>query len=199
MPKKTIIAPLRGFVRTEISKAFTDSGFAKPREIARLVATTHPKDIRLAGQQLAEDALTNMARHELKNTTRQHGADTQMRLPFVPATLAGQLPAAISIPSEDASSEDRVVYKPLSRATLGEVESHLSLLATQINADQRRHQALKELRDLAVAAGAGKQSVLVDLLRQTENPPIGGNKRTGHQPPAYLPEVRKTSHSMEVR
>jgi ParB-like chromosome segregation protein Spo0J len=35
--------------------------------------------------------------------------------------------------------------------------------------------------------------------RPQTNPPIGGNKRTGHQPPAYLPEVRKTSHSMEVR
>jgi hypothetical protein len=199
MPKKTIIAPLRVFVRTEISKAFTDSGFARPREIARLVATAHPEDIRQAGQQLAEDALTNMARHELKNTTRQNGAQAQMRLPFVPASLASQLPAAISIPAKDTSTGDKVVYKPLSRATLGEVESHLVLLSTQINADQRRHQALKELRDLAVAAGAGKQSVLVDSLSQTENPPIGGNKRTGHQPPAYLPEVRKTSHSMEVR
>jgi hypothetical protein len=50
MPKKTITAPLRGFVRSEIAKAFEENGFARPREIARMVVTAHPEDVELAGK-----------------------------------------------------------------------------------------------------------------------------------------------------
>ena len=198
MPKKTITAPLRGFVRSEIVKAFEENGFARPREIARMVVTAHPEDVELAGKRLAEDAITDMARTELKNSTRQHGVDTQLRLPIVPTSLVEQLPAAISIPSDDDSAEDKVVYKPLSKATLGEVEAHLRLLATQILADRKRHQALKELRDLAVAAGARTQSVVMEVLGRLETPPFGGKK---HSRPrgANLPQVPTRPFTPEVR
>ncbi|NCC77457.1 MAG: hypothetical protein EOM08_13605 [Clostridia bacterium] len=194
MPKKTITAPLRGFVRSEIAKAFEESGFARPREIARQVFLTHPNDVERAGQRLAEDALTDMARSELKNSTRQHGVDTQLRLPIVPPSLAEQLPAAISIPSDDDVAEDKVVYKPLSKATLEEIEAHLKLLATQILADRKRHHALKELRDLAVAAGARSQSVVVDILGHLAIPQIDLL-----QLPASLPHIPTHVITQEVR
>ena len=199
MPKKTITAPLRGFVRSAIAQAFEESGYARPREIARQVFLTHPDDVERAGQRLAEDALTDMARSELKNSTRQHGVDTQLRLPIVPTSLVEQLPAAISIPSEDESAEDKVVYKPLSKATLGEVEAHLRLLATQILADRKRHQALKELRDLAVAAGARTQSVVMEVLGRSETPPLGGFTKPRLQLPANLPQVPTRPFTPEVR
>ena len=199
MPKKTITAPLRGFVRSAIAQAFEESGYARPREIARQVFLTHPDDVERAGQRLAEDALTDMARSELKNSTRQHGVDTQLRLPIVPTSLAEQLPAAISIPSEDESAEDKVIYKPLSKATLEEIEAHLRLLATQISADRKRHQALKELRDLAVAAGARTQSVVMEVLGRLETPPFGGKKHPRPQLPANLPQVPTRPFTQEVR
>ena len=199
MPKKTITAPLRGFVRSEIVKAFEENGFARPREIARMVVTAHPEDVELAGKRLAEDAITDMARTELKNSTRQHGVDTQLRLPIVPTSLVEQLPAAISIPSEDESAEDKVVYKPLSKATLGEVEAHLRLLATQISADRKRHHALKELRDLAIAAGARSQSVVVDILGRSKTPPIDEFSQPLLQLPANLPQVPTRFVTQEVR
>lgn len=199
MPKKTITAPLRGFVRSEIVKAFEENGFARPREIARMVVTAHPEDVELAGKRLAEDAITDMARTELKNSTRQHGVDTQLRLPIVPTSLVEQLPAAISIPSEDESAEDKVVYKPLSKATLEEIEAHLRLLATQISADRKRHQALKELRDLAVAAGARTQSVVMEVLGRLETPPFGGKKHSRPQLPATLPQVPTRPFTQGVR
>ena len=199
MPKKTITAPLRGFVRSEIVKAFEENGFARPREIARMVVTAHPEDVELAGKRLAEDAITDMARTELKNSTRQHGVDTQLRLPIVPTSLVEQLPAAISIPSDDDSAEDKVVYKPLSKATLEEVEAHLRLLATQILADRKRHQALKELRDLAVAAGARTQSVVIEVLGRSETPPLGGFTKPRPQLPANLPQVPTRPFTQGVR
>ena len=199
MPKKTITAPLRGFVRSAIAQAFEESGYARPREIARQVFLTHPDDVERAGQRLAEDALTDMARSELKNSTRQHGVDTQLRLPIVPPSLAEQLPAAISIPSEDDSAEDKVIYKPLSKATLEEIEAHLRLLATQILADRKRHQALKELRDLAVAAGARTQSVVMEVLGRLETPPFGGKKHSRPQLPATLPQVPTRPFTQGVR
>ena len=94
--------------------------------------------------------------------------------------------------------KDKVVYKPLSKATLGEVEAHLRLLATQILADRKRHQALKELRDLAVAAGARTQSVVMEVLGRLETPPFGGKK---HSRPrgATLPQVPTRPFTPEVR
>ena len=60
-----------------------------------------------------------------------------------------------------------MIYKPLAHATLDELESHLELLSTQIIADTRRHRALKELRDLAVSAGAHGHSQVLLLLQQS--------------------------------
>ncbi|WP_297476468.1 hypothetical protein [Ferrovum sp.] len=152
------LAHLREAVRAEIAQAFKAVGFAKPRDIARHVCAAHSENISALGGRLAEDALTDLARRELKHNTQQRESPSQMRLPGVPEALACQLPPAISIPGGDDGDDEGVIYKPLALATLLELEAHLILLSGQITADTRRHRALKELRDLALAAGATSDS-----------------------------------------
>ena len=170
--RNPVMRALREAVRAEISHAFEVTGHARPRDVARVVCALHPDDVLSIGTRLAEDALTEIARRELKKNTQGRDLVSQMQLPGVPETLTAQLPPAISIPL-DAEVEDEdgegVIYKPLAQATLADVEAHLQLLATQINADTRRHRALKELRDLALAAGATDDSPLLSAFGTAES------------------------------
>ena len=170
--RNPVMRALREAVRAEISHAFEVTGHARPRDIARVVCALHPDDVLSIGTRLAEDALTEIARRELKKNTQGRDLVSQMQLPGVPETLTAQLPPAISIPL-DAEVEDEdgegVIYKPLAQATLADVNAHLQLLATQINADTRRHRALKELRDLALAAGATDHSPLLSAFGTAES------------------------------
>ncbi len=161
-----VMSTLREAVRAEISNAFEVIGHARPREVARVVCALHPGDVHNMGQRLAEDALTDIARRELKRRPSKHER-TQLDLPSIPDALQADLPPAISIPPNgDVVDEDDegVIYKPLAQATLADVDAHLLLLGAQIQADKRRHRALKELRDLAVAAGATDDSPLLATL-----------------------------------
>jgi len=155
---------LREAVRNEISQAFDSLGFAKPRDIAKLVCTANPESIVAIGAQLAENAITDVARRELKNSTKSCESSMQMLLPGVPEVMARLLPPAISIPSEDDSNDEGVVYKPLAKVTFGELGAHLDMLTNQIQADISRHRALTELHDMALATGATAQSCVFDVL-----------------------------------
>ena len=171
--RNPILQSLREAVRGEISNAFEVTGYARPRDVARVVCALHPDDVLSIGTRLAEDALTDMARRELKKNTQGRATANQLHLPGVPATLVMQLPPSISIPFEgDEGDEDGdgegLIYKPLTQATVADVDAHLALLAVQIGADTRRHRALKELRDLALAAGAEPGSVLLACLVSVE-------------------------------
>ena len=55
---------LREAVRNEITQAFDCLGYAKPRDIAKLVCTANPESIAAIGAQLAENAITDVARRE---------------------------------------------------------------------------------------------------------------------------------------
>lgn len=140
-----VMSLLRDAVRAEISNAFEAIGHAR----------------------LAEDALTDIARRELKRRPSKQER-TQIPLPGIPDALQAHLPPAISVPSPgvelDSVDDEAVIYKPLAQATLADVDAHLALLEAQINADTRRHRALKELRDLAVAFGATHDSPLLATL-----------------------------------
>ena len=165
-----VMSTLREAVRAEISNTFEAIGHARPREVARVVCALHPEDVHSMGQRLAEDALTDIARRELKRRPSKHER-SQLDLPGIPDALQADLPPAISIPPNgDVVDEDDegVIYKPLAQATLADVNAHLQLLATQINADTRRHRALKELRDLALAAGATDDSPLLATLSSAD-------------------------------
>jgi len=161
-----VMRTLREAVRAEISNAFEVIGHARPREVARVVCAMHPQDVHSMGQRLAEDALTEIARRELKRRpSKQERA--QLDLPGIPDALQADLPPAISIPLHgDVVDEDDegVIYKPLAQATLADIDAHLLLLGAQIKADKRRHRALKELRDLALAAGASDDCPLLAIL-----------------------------------
>lgn len=149
---------LRQAVRDEIANAFASIGFARPRDIAHLVCGANPQAITLIGNRLAEDALTDMARRELKSSTNDNEAQLQLMLPGVPEVMLNLLPPAISIPSEGSDDSDDVIYKPLDQVSFGELAAHIDLLSVQINADIRRHRALSELHDMALAYGATAQS-----------------------------------------
>lgn len=162
-----IMSLLREAVRAEIGNAFEVIGHARPREVARVVCALHPADVQGIGARLAEDALTDIARHELKRRPSKNER-AQISLPGIPDALQAHLPPAISIPLPGVEVEnvddEGVIYKPLAAATLADVEAHLALLSAQINADTRRYRALKELRDLALAAGATDDSPLLATL-----------------------------------
>ena len=76
------------------------------------------------------------------------------------------LPAVIDVPMDEGLSgnEDNLIYKPLSRATLADLDAHLELLNRQINADTRRYRALQQLHDFALAMGASPQIRLLEML-----------------------------------
>lgn len=93
----------------------------------------------------------------------------QMLLPGVPEVMARLLPPAISIPSEDDSNDEGVVYKPLAKVTFGELGAHLDMLTSQIRADISRHRALTELHDMALAMGAIGDSCVFDVLGASEH------------------------------
>ena len=48
---------LREAVRNEITQSFDCLGYAKPRDIAKLVCTAHPESIASIGAQLAEKVI----------------------------------------------------------------------------------------------------------------------------------------------
>ena len=160
---------LREAVRNEITQSFDCFGFAKPRDIAKLVCTANPDSIAAIGAQLAENAITDVARRELKNSTKSCESSMQMLLPGVPEVMARLLPPAISIPSEDDSNDEGVVYKPLAKVTFGELVAHLDMLTSQIRADISRHRALTELHDMALAMGAIGDSCVFDVLGASEH------------------------------
>jgi hypothetical protein len=161
---------LREAVRLEISTCFDHRGYAKPRDVARAVCSAYPEQVASLGTRLAEDALTDVARRELKQTTREQGHHLQMLLPGMNEHLRALLPPAISLPAPESEDEEAVIYKPLSQATLADLDAHLELLSSQITADTKRFRALKELRDLARVAGAAAASrVLATLATVPEN------------------------------
>ena len=170
--RNPVLSHLRDAVREEIAHAFEVTGHARPRDIARLVCATHTTDIVTVGACLAENALTEVARRELKKCTQDRDPVSQMELPCVAVSLITQLPQAISIPMEytDIECEEGVIYKPMTRVTLADVDAHLALLSDQIVADSRRHRVLKELCDLARAAGATDDSLLLASLSGSQQP-----------------------------
>jgi hypothetical protein len=165
-----VMTHLRHAVRGEIAQAFEVVGYARPRDIARQVCAAFPQDIQAVGSRLAEDALTDMARTLLKASSRHAATPVQLVLPGFEAPGTDALPEAISIPAAGDGHEDGVIYKPLSRATVSDLDAHLALLSGQIVADTRRHRALKELRDLALALGATPDSLVLAVARRAERP-----------------------------
>mgnify|MGYP000958231912 FL=1 len=166
---------LRAAVRSEILSAFELYGYARPRDVAKLVCLAHPEQIAAIGQRLAEDALTQIARRELKREQAMSELPAQLALPALPTLGAERLPPSISVPRpgvsvDGAIDEEDLVFKPLAQATLADLAAHLSLLAAQIDADSRRHRALKELYDWLIAHGADTHTSIAVLAATAKEP-----------------------------
>ena len=73
------------------------------------------------------------------------------------ARLDADLPAVISVPSADDDDDDDPIYRPLfgrKSATVEELRAATAALQKAIADDQRRAQALTQLLDLLISAGA---------------------------------------------
>jgi len=85
-----------------------------------------------------------------------------------PPTLRKCLPAVIDIPTEDYrgddDDDDGLSFKPLAKVTLADLDAHLRMVAPQLDLRLRRYQALRQLRDLAVANGATADSLVLAAL-----------------------------------
>jgi hypothetical protein len=155
MPPKTDFCRLRDCVRDEIASALHDGG-GRARDIARSVCAKYPDLIGVLGERLAEDAVTRLVNREIK---RWSAVGTSMReqlvLPGMLAHVRADLPAAISVPSAD--DDDDPIYRPLfgpKCATVGELRAAVAALWKGIADDQRKAQALTQLLDLLISAGA---------------------------------------------
>lgn len=87
-----------------------------------------------------------------------------------PPTLRKYLPAVIDIPADDYrgddddDDDDGLSFKPLAKVTLADLDAHLRMVAPQLDLRLRRYQALRQLRDLAVANGATADSLALAAL-----------------------------------
>lgn len=165
MPASTELSRLREVVRDEIAITLRAGG-DHARGIARRVyAQNHPLIVAL-GDRLAEDAVTRLVNREVK---RWGAVGTSMReqlvLPSMLEHLITDLPAAISVPSDD----DEPIYRPLfgaKCATVCELRAAVATLWKSIADDQRKAKALTQLLDLLTSLGADDDvAVLVALER----------------------------------
>ena len=73
------------------------------------------------------------------------------------ARLAADLPAVIAVPQADDGDADDPIYRPLygaKSATVGELRAAVIALQKVIVDDQRKANALTQLLDLLISAGA---------------------------------------------
>ncbi len=167
MPHDSVFCRLRDCVRDEIASTL-HAGGGRAREIARSVCARHRDLIGMLGERLAEDAVTRLVNREIK---RWSAVGTSMReqlvLPGMLAHVRADLPAAISVPSAD--DDDDPIYRPLfggKCATVGELRAAVAALWKSIADDQRKAQALTQLLDLLISAGASDGMPVSAALQQ---------------------------------
>ena len=168
MPHDTPLRRLRECVRDEIASTLHEGG-GRAREIARSVCARHRDLIGVLGERLAEDAITRLVNREIKRWSAVgEAAREQLGLPGMLMHLITDLPAAISVPSED---DDDPIYRPLFGArcaTVCELRAAVAALWKSIADDQRKAKALTRVLDLLTSVGADDDlPVSVALERAT--------------------------------
>jgi hypothetical protein len=176
MLPRSEMTQLRTLVRDEISHAMADGG-GSPRQIARLVCARATSLIEALGQQLAENAVTDMVRKEIKKWAAVgSSAREQLSLPGFAAHILADLPASLCVPmpGADPTDEEDRSYRPLAGKlgiTVGEAEAALALLEAGIADDQRKARAIREALDIARATGATPTTRLSDALARASDVP----------------------------
>jgi hypothetical protein len=85
------------------------------------------------------------------------------------ARLRADLPAVIAVPAADGGDEDDPIYRPLygaRSATVGELRAAVTALWKGIADDQRKAQALTQLLDLLIRAGASDDVPMSAALQE---------------------------------
>lgn len=169
MLPRSEMAQLRALVRDEINNSMADGG-GSPREIARLVCARADDLIASLGQHLAENAVTDMVRKEIKKWAAVgSSAREQLSLPGFAAHILADLPASLCVPiaGADPEDDDSRSYRPLAGRhgiTVAEAEAALALLEAGIADDQRKARAIREALDIARATGAIPTTRLAEAL-----------------------------------
>ena len=168
MTARTELSRLREAVRDEIAITLRAGG-DNARGIARRVCAQHRPLIVALGDRLAEDAVTRLVNGEIKRWSAVgEAAREQLVLPGMLMHLITDLPAAISVPSED---DDDPIYRPLFGprcATVCELRAAVAALWKSIADDQRKAKALTRVLDLLTSVGADDDlPVSVALERAT--------------------------------
>lgn len=165
---KTSLRELREIVRDEIAVTMQNGG-GKSREIAQAVCAANTDLIEQLGSKLAEDSVTNMVGNEIKKWSAVGSASKrQMALPGMEMHMLRNLPAAISIPTDDSDKEDNIIFRPIAKATVYELQAHIALLTKQIDADNAKLDSLSELAKLLQSSGCDAGTTVKDALSKLE-------------------------------
>lgn len=162
MPHETVTlgAAVRDAIAASLIRSTLDA-----RAVAERVCDSHPELVLRHGRDLALNALTSMARREIKRwLATGTSAEEQLRLPGVLQHLLDDLPPAVWVPTEDGEGAYRT-FNGSNPLTCSELDKAISALESQIAADTKKCAALKEVRDFARASGALPGAAVLSVLR----------------------------------
>lgn len=162
MPHETVTlgTAVRDAIAASLVRSTVDA-----RTVAERVCEAHPELVRRHGRDLALNALTTMARREIKRwLATGTSAKEQLRLPGLLQHLLDDLPPAVWVPTEDGEGAYRT-FNGSHPLTCAELDLAIAALESQIAADTRKCAALKEVRDFANAAGAAADDAVLSILR----------------------------------
>lgn len=158
---------LHAAVRDAIAASLIKSTLSA-RVVAEQVCAAHPDLVLRHGKELALNALTTMARREMKRWfATGTSAQEQLRLPGVLQHLLDDMPPAVWVPTEDGEGAYRT-FNGTNPLRLHELRAAIQALEVQIAADTKKCAALQEVRDFVEAAGAAADDVVLNILRGGE-------------------------------
>lgn len=155
---------LATFIREAISAASARST-VNARKVAEWVCDRNPELVLRHGRELALNAMTTMARREIKRwQATGTSASEQLCLPDVLRHLVDDLPPAIWVPNGDGDGAYRT-FNGANPLTCGELDAAIASLEIQISADTKKCASLKEVRDYVRSAGALPDDAVLHVLR----------------------------------
>lgn len=157
----TLATAIRDAVSSAIVQSTVDA-----RKIAERVCDANPELVLRHGRDLALNALTTMARRQIKRwQATGTSAREQLHLPLDLQHLLDDLPPAVWVPSEDGEGAYRT-FNGANPLTCIELDAAIAALDAQIAADTKKCAALKEVRDFVRAKGASAVDAVLSWLRK---------------------------------
>ena len=160
-----------------IAADMIDDGGGRASDGAVRFQQQHPELLSEFGTTLALSQITNLLRGEFK----RFNGDPATQQPSIPGLVMARfkkLPVCISVPGDDGET----VYRPLHRATMGELAACIGARTEQMSHDAAVLRDLRELHAERAQQGADED----DLVFQPVEPPAQrkpGRNQPGAPPP----------------